>query len=58
MFKSKDISVKLVHYNDSKFDKGEKADRHARIGTGLIGFKDLYDIGIYCVNEGIHMVVE
>ncbi len=29
--------LKLVHLNDSKFDVGEKKDRHANIGEGYIG---------------------
>ena len=29
--------IKSFHFNDSKFDLGEKKDRHAHIGSGFIG---------------------
>ena len=50
--------LKLVHFNDSASARGSCVDRHARIGTGQIGFKPLERIAtavaaawIPCVNE-------
>ena len=34
--------IHVVHLNDSKNDKGSHKDRHANIGTGMIGFDALY----------------
>ncbi len=34
-------SVKLIHLNDSKKDRGSKVDRHEHIGSGRIGLEGL-----------------
>lgn len=36
-----EVPVTLVHYNDSKYAKGTRKDRHAKPGTGFIGVKEM-----------------
>ena len=33
------IPINLIHYNDSKMEKGTKRDRHAPVGYGFIGLE-------------------
>lgn len=58
MFQQRGVPVNLIHYNDSKFAKGTKKDRHARFGHGLIGHRELVSVAIYAVAQGIPMVTE
>ncbi len=36
--------IKVLHLNDSKYDAGEKKDRHENIGYGYIGDKGFYNL--------------
>lgn len=51
-------TIGLVHFNDSKFPKGSRKDRHRRIGLGYIGFQQMARIAKWCVNHNITMVFE
>lgn len=50
--------LKLVHYNDSQDMCGSCLDRHAYIGTGKIGIKQMTQIAHYCKVNNIPMVIE
>lgn len=52
------IPIGLIHYNDSLGPLGCCRDRHAPLGQGYVGLKNLLPIGEYAVTEGIGMVVE
>lgn len=58
MFATKQVPVRLIHYNDSKHPFGSKLDRHAVVGTGLIPFGSLYRAGVYATENFIPMVHE
>jgi deoxyribonuclease-4 len=58
MFHRKGVPVKLVHYNDSKFPRGSKKDRHSSFGKGLIGQQELIGVAKFCTAYGIPMVTE
>ena len=51
-------SIVLVHYNDSKVEKGSKKDRHAYPGEGYIGKKKMLDIADFCMKHNFPMVIE
>lgn len=51
-------SIVLVHYNDSKVDKGSKKDRHAYPGEGYIGKKKMLNIADFCMKYSLPMVIE
>lgn len=50
--------LKLVHFNDSSGCCGSCVDRHAFIGTGLIGLAALTEVARVCSVADIPMVVE
>jgi len=52
------LTIDLVHMNDSAKEKGSRVDRHAGIGSGLIGLERLEECIKFCVNHGIDMVNE
>lgn len=52
------VPIGLIHYNDSKKEKGCCCDEHAGIGTGYIGLQSLIDVGVYAIEKGIDMVNE
>jgi len=52
------IPVALIHYNDSKFQKGAKKDRHASIGTGYIGFEEMRDVLEWSIFNNVPCVIE
>lgn len=52
------IPIKLIHYNDSKFEKGCCKDRHEMIGRGHIGLKKLNEVGLFAIANGIPCVHE
>jgi len=58
MFQSRGVPVKEIHYNDSKYAKGTKKDRHACIGKGLIGLKPLVAVAKYAIANNIPLVRE
>jgi deoxyribonuclease-4 len=58
MFEKKNVPIKLIHYNDSKFEQGTKKDRHAKPGYGLIGYSKLIDVAQYAIEKDIPMVHE
>lgn len=58
MFESKEVPVKLIHYNDSVYDKGSKLDRHADIGHGKVGLGELIKVAEWAVARGIALVRE
>lgn len=51
-------SIKLIHYNDSKYKKGCRKDRHALPGKGFIGDEKMNQIKKYCEKNKICMVIE
>lgn len=48
----------VVHINDSKNERGSHKDRHANIGTGYIGFDNLYKIANHKALENIPKILE
>ena len=55
---AKKVPINLIHFNDSKCPFGSKKDRHASIGSGLIPFNQLLQVGIWAVKHNIPMVYE
>ena len=51
-------SIVLVHYNDSKVERGSRKDRHAYPGKGFIGEKNMKQIADWCIQKEIPMVIE
>jgi len=51
-------SVSLVHFNDSKKQRGQRKDKHAPPGLGYIGYTRLVDVLNLCIRENIPMVQE
>lgn len=53
-------SVGLVHFNDSKYARNSKTDRHAYWldGDGTMGKRNMSEIRHYCCSQGIPMVTE
>ena len=52
------VPVALIHYNDSKCQKGSKKDRHAPMGRGYIGFEELYSVLEWALYNKVPCVVE
>lgn len=50
--------IKLIHLNDSKYDLGQRKDRHANIGKGYIGFRGLKYIFDFFYNNNIPILLE
>lgn len=55
---SKKVPIHLIHFNDSKCPFGSKKDRHAPVGSGLIPFNQLLQVGIWAVKHNVPMVYE
>ena len=51
-------SIALVHFNDSKGEKGCRKDRHAFPGDGHIGIDKMREIAEWCVEHKIPMIYE
>ena len=51
-------SLILIHWNDSKCEKGSRKDRHAFAGNGHIGWDKMEEIAIWCTEKNIPMVIE
>ena len=58
LFLIRDVRVGLIHYNDSKCEKGKKKDRHANIGSGKIGLGPLLDFAEFAVRKGLLLLRE
>lgn len=52
------VPICLVHYNDSKKERGSRLDRHATVGTGFIGMETMQQVAVWCNARDIPMVVE
>lgn len=50
--------IKLIHFNDSKVEKGSKVDRHAAYGQGFIGAEVLSSVAVWANSRNIPMVAE
>jgi deoxyribonuclease-4 len=50
--------LKLVHYNDSAQPCGSHLDRHAYMGTGLVGMEQMTHIAEHCHEHSLPMVIE
>jgi len=50
--------VKLIHFNDSKTEKGSRVDRHAQLGTGCIPKQQFYECAQLATRNGIPMIIE
>jgi len=50
--------IGLIHFNDSKYPLASRKDRHASVGYGLIPLEQLYQVGLYAVENNILMVHE
>lgn len=53
-----EVSVVLVHYNDSVHPRCSHVDRHAPCGQGYVGYKKMKEIAKYCMECGIDAVAE
>lgn len=53
-----EVSVVLVHYNDSVYTRCSHVDRHAPCGQGYVGYKKMKEIAKYCKDYGIDAVAE
>lgn len=51
-------SIVLVHYNDSKCEKGSRKDRHSPVGEGYIGIEKMEQISNLCNENCLPMVIE
>lgn len=51
-------SIVIVHFNDSKEEKGEKKDRHERPGKGKIGLTKMTEVARWCFAQAIPMIME
>lgn len=52
------VPVAMVHFNDSKFEKGCCKDRHDRLGRGCIGLQNLLEFGLYAIERSIPLIHE
>lgn len=50
--------VKVVHVNDSKFERGERKDRHEHLGMGTIGKEILKNFLNHPKIKGLPMILE
>lgn len=48
----------VVHYNDSKCEKGSNKDRHEYPGKGFIGASELSKVSDLCIENNIPMIIE
>lgn len=51
-------SVTLVHFNDSKKERGCHVDRHEIPGLGCIGYTRMKELYSYCISKNIPLVYE
>lgn len=52
-------SIGLVHFNDSKREKGARVDRHSYYTSGgFIGIKRLMEVATWCIKHDISIVTE
>ena len=51
-------TISLIHLNDSSKEKGSRVDRHAFVGTGLIGLEKMSQVIYWAINNNIAMVIE
>lgn len=58
LFLKNKVPVKLIHFNDSKYESGSKKDRHKLPGQGLIGLSKLTDFAEIAHANGIPMLFE
>jgi deoxyribonuclease-4 len=49
-------NIRLIHFNDSKFEKGSRKDRHQLFGRGCLGRKKMLELYEFC--KSIPMVIE
>ena len=54
----RNLSVDLVHFNDSQTKLGGCCDRHARVGFGEIGISKMSCVARHCIERKIPMVQE
>ena len=52
------VPIGLIHYNDSKCQKGSKKDRHAPIGYGYIGIEPLINVLTWAISKEVPCVRE
>lgn len=52
------IPIYLIHFNDSKKERGSEVDLHAFPGRGYIGEKKMTEIYNYCLKFNIPMIIE
>lgn len=52
------VKIDLIHYNDSKCEKGARKDRHAPITQGYIGYEILNNVLNYAITNNVPMVME
>jgi len=58
ILENKNIPIALIHYNDSKHEKGSKIDRHEPIGRGCIGIQSLFEVLMWANSKNIALVYE
>ena len=58
IFAKNKCPIGLIHFNDSKYPLASRKDRHASVGYGLIPLEQLYQVGLYAVENNILMVHE
>ena len=51
-------SIALVHFNDSKHDRGSRKDKHAYPGDGYIGHQTMNNVANWLIEHDIPMVIE
>lgn len=51
-------TIGLIHFNDSAKPFNSHVDRHALIGFGYIGERELYNSGIWAIKHNIPLVIE
>jgi deoxyribonuclease IV len=55
---SRNVPIKLFHFNDSEHPIDSHVDAHARIGDGYVGIESLYDVLSYAIFNNIPCVTE
>lgn len=58
LLETNDIPIHLIHYNDSKMEKGTKRDRHAPVGYGFIGLEIMSEVLNWAIERGVPCVRE
>lgn len=51
-------TLKVIHLNDSKNDRGAKKDRHANLGEGKIGFEKLHHVYSHPLLKDVVKILE